>query len=416
MRRVAVISLHTSPLLQPGSGDSGGMNVYVREMVSSLAQAGVECTTYTRCRPRRACRARCWSNPTTRVVHVEAGPHHLPKEALPDVLDEFTDGVLAHIAANGGADVVHANYWLERGRRPPHQARPRHPVRLDLPHAGAGQGRGWRSRAWLARHAPRPNSSTAPTRSASAASRRNSSSGACTAIPDGRIEIVAPGVEHAFFAPGERSGARAALDLPVDVPVILFVGRIQPLKGPDVAIRALHALGRARRAAVDRRRCERHRRRRRGRTRPSTRRRARAARPGAVRAAAAAPHPVDLLPRRRRGDRAQPQRELRAGRARGRGVRHPGRRQRGRRVAVARRRRRDRLPDRSGAIRWSSPAAIARILDDPLLAASMSVAAAARAKRYTWSFAAARLRRLYTDLTARQLVVVRMRDTTCRCA
>ena len=50
-------------------------------------------------------------------------------------------------------------------------------------------------------------------------------------------------------------------------------------------------------------------------------------------------------------------------------------------------------------------AAITRILDDPLLAASMSVAAAARAKRYTWSFAAARLRRLYTDLTARQLVV-----------
>ena len=48
MRRVAVISLHTSPLLQPGSGDSGGMNVYVREIVSSLAQAGLECTTYTR--------------------------------------------------------------------------------------------------------------------------------------------------------------------------------------------------------------------------------------------------------------------------------------------------------------------------------------------------------------------------------
>ena len=48
MRRVAIISLHTSPLLQPGSGDSGGMNVYVREIGSSLAQAGVECITYTR--------------------------------------------------------------------------------------------------------------------------------------------------------------------------------------------------------------------------------------------------------------------------------------------------------------------------------------------------------------------------------
>ena len=59
----------------------------------------------------------------------------------------------------------------------------------------------------------------------------------------------------------------------------------------------------------------------------------------------------------------------------------------------------------SGAIPTQFAAAITRILDDPLLAASMSVASAARAKRYTWSFAAARLRRIYTDLTARQLVV-----------
>jgi D-inositol-3-phosphate glycosyltransferase len=62
--------------------------------------------------------------------------------------------------------------------------------------------------------------------------------------PPGRVEVIAPGVEHAFFAPGERHGARAALDLPPDAPVLLFVGRIQPLKGPDVAVRALAALGR----------------------------------------------------------------------------------------------------------------------------------------------------------------------------
>ena len=62
--------------------------------------------------------------------------------------------------------------------------------------------------------------------------------------PRGRIEIVAPGVEHAFFAPGDRRGARDALDLPADAPVLLFVGRIQPLKGPDVAVRALAELRR----------------------------------------------------------------------------------------------------------------------------------------------------------------------------
>src|SRR5439155_27116183 len=98
---LAVLSLHTSPLIQPGTGDSGGMNVYVRELVSSLAQAGVTCTVYTR----------QWSDelapvvevePGFRVVHVPAGSPELPKEALPGVVDEFTAGVLEHIRRVGG--------------------------------------------------------------------------------------------------------------------------------------------------------------------------------------------------------------------------------------------------------------------------------------------------------------------------
>ena len=63
--------------------------------------------------------------------------------------------------------------------------------------------------------------------------------------PQGQIEIIAPGVEHALFGPGDRSGARRAVGVADDVPMLLFVGRIQPLKGPDVAIRALDALGRS---------------------------------------------------------------------------------------------------------------------------------------------------------------------------
>jgi D-inositol-3-phosphate glycosyltransferase len=62
--------------------------------------------------------------------------------------------------------------------------------------------------------------------------------------PPGRVEVVAPGVDHAFFAPGDQRGARRALGLGAG-PLLLFVGRIQPLKGLDVAIRALAALGRA---------------------------------------------------------------------------------------------------------------------------------------------------------------------------
>src|SRR5262245_59151828 len=113
VRRLAVLSLHTSPLAQPGSGDSGGMNVYVRELVSSLAQAGVASDVYTR----------RWADhlpevvevePGFRVVHVPAGAADLAKEHLPEIVDEFTDGVLHHLTAGTdmAADALHANYWL----------------------------------------------------------------------------------------------------------------------------------------------------------------------------------------------------------------------------------------------------------------------------------------------------------------
>ena len=83
MRRLAVLSLHTSPLAQPGTGDGGGMNVYVRELSTALARAGVECDVYTR----------AWSDdlpatvtvePGLRVHHVPAGPlGPMAKEELP---------------------------------------------------------------------------------------------------------------------------------------------------------------------------------------------------------------------------------------------------------------------------------------------------------------------------------------------
>src|SRR5208283_1006478 len=102
MRRLAVLSLHTSPLAQPGTGDGGGMNVYVRELTAALARSGVSCDVFTR----------AWSadlpdvvevEPGLRVHHVSAGPLEvLPKEVLPGVVDQFTSGVLERMAAAPG--------------------------------------------------------------------------------------------------------------------------------------------------------------------------------------------------------------------------------------------------------------------------------------------------------------------------
>jgi D-inositol-3-phosphate glycosyltransferase len=240
VRGVALISMHTSPLLQPGSGDSGGMNVYVREVASALAQAGVECTTYTRA-DRPGLPAEVQVEPGHRVVHVPAGPFDLPKEALADELDTFTAGVLEHLRAGPGVDVVHGNYWLSgvAGHRLKHQ--------LGVPLVSTFHT--------LARVKAEGGDMEPEWRDRAEAEVIGCSDAICVSCPEeerqfrrlygdpaGRIEIVPPAVEHAFFAPGDRGGARGAVGLPVDRPVVLFVGRIQPLKAPDLAIRALAAM------------------------------------------------------------------------------------------------------------------------------------------------------------------------------
>src|SRR4051794_13046576 len=241
VERVAVLSLHTSPLAQPGSGDSGGMNVYVRELVSSLAQAGVDCTTYTRA-SRPDLPEVVNVEPGHRVVHVPAGPYDLAKEDLPNVVEQFGDGVIDHLKNLPPVDVVHANYWLSGlvAHRIKHE--------LELPFVST-----FHTLARVKAEGGDPEPEWRERAEASIIDCADAICVSCTAEedqfrrlygnPPGRIEIVSPGVEHAFFAPGDRRGARHALGLGSG-PVLLFVGRIQPLKGVDVAVRALAELRR----------------------------------------------------------------------------------------------------------------------------------------------------------------------------
>ncbi|MEJ5254945.1 MAG: glycosyltransferase [Acidimicrobiales bacterium] len=236
MRNLAVLSLHTSPLVQPGIGDSGGMNVYVRELVGAMAQAGVNSTVYVR-RWRHDLPAVVEVEPGFRVVHVEAGPFDLTKEQLPGVVDEFAEGVGWHLRRSGGADAIHANYWLSgvAGHRLKHE--------LSLPLVST-----FHTLARVKAETGDPE----PARRVRAETEVVSCSDALLASCEAeavqlvelygarheRVEIVPPGVDHAFFSPGDRRGARHALGLG-DHPVLLFVGRIQPLKGLTIAIRCL---------------------------------------------------------------------------------------------------------------------------------------------------------------------------------
>lgn len=214
------------------------MNVYVRELSTSLAQAGVEVKVYVR-RDDDALAERVAVEPGLEVIHVPAGPVGASKEQLPALIQEFADGVRADQLEDPSA-VLHANYWLsaEAGRLIKGT--------LGVPLVATFHT--------LARVKAQHGERESPTRELS----ELDVVGCCDAIcvsnvveaaqleqlyqaERSRIEIVPPGVDHAFFSPGDRAGARAALGLD-DGPTMLFVGRIQPLKGLDLAIAALAEL------------------------------------------------------------------------------------------------------------------------------------------------------------------------------
>jgi D-inositol-3-phosphate glycosyltransferase len=238
VRRLAVLSMHTSPLAQPGSGDSGGMNVYVRELVGSLAQAGVVSDVFTR-RWTADLPDMVEVEPGFRVIHVPAGSTGLPKEALATVVDEFTQGVRERLAPD--VDALHANYWLSgiSGHELKHElGLPLVSTFHTLARVKAEVGLGGEPEGRV--HAETETIGCSDAVLASSVAEARQLQQLYDADP-ARIEIVPPGVDHAFFSPGPREGARAALGhLHLgDGPVLLFVGRLQPLKALDVVVNAL---------------------------------------------------------------------------------------------------------------------------------------------------------------------------------
>jgi D-inositol-3-phosphate glycosyltransferase len=397
---LAVLSLHTSPLAQPGTGDSGGMNVYVRELVAALAQAGVDCDVYVR----------RWNDelpevvevePGFRVVHVDAGPAQLTKDQLPEITGEFADRVADHLIERP-ARALHANYWLSGvvGHDLKH--------RLDLPLVST-----FHTLARVKAETGDPE----PQRRIDAEARVIACSDAILAsseteanqlrtlyhAPPERIEIVAPGVDHAFFSPGDQRGARAATGLGPG-PVLLFVGRIQPLKGLDVAVRALAELDRSDATLVVVG----------GPSGPQgDQERARVGALGDELGVAGRIRWVDPQPHHllstwyRAADMCLvPSRSesfgLVALEAAACGTPVVAAAVGGLRSIVEHGRTGFLVEGRDPAV---FAAYIDEILDAPDVAAAMSAAAAERAASFTWSTTAARLRRLYADLVVRQPVV-----------
>ena len=242
-RRIAVLSVHTSPLDQPGTGDAGGMNVSIVEIAKRMAAAGIEVEIFTRA-TRSELPPRVEIAPGVLVRHVTAGPYEgLAKEDLPGQLCAFTSGVLRVEAQNepGYYDLVHSHYWLSG------QVGWRAQERWGVPFVHSAHTLAKVKNAFLAENdIPEPGSRVVGEAQVVAVADRLVANTADEAgelvtlyqADPTRVVTVHPGVDLDVFQPADARPARSTLGLPADAIVLLFVGRIQPLKAPDLLLRA----------------------------------------------------------------------------------------------------------------------------------------------------------------------------------
>ena len=247
IRRLAMISLHTSPLDQPGTGDAGGMNVYVIELSRRLAQQGIEVDIFTRA-TSSALPPVVEAADGVQVHHIHAGPFEgLTKTELPAQLCVFAREVLRAEAAQpvGHYDAVHSHYWLSGQVG----ALARDRWNVPLVHSMHTMAR-VKNDALAAGDTPEPAARVigeAQVVEAADMLIANTDLEAKQLInlydaEPGRVEVVYPGVDLSVFRPRDTHAAREQLGLPLDAHVVLFAGRLQPLKAPDVLLRAVACL------------------------------------------------------------------------------------------------------------------------------------------------------------------------------
>ena len=242
-----MISLHTSPLDQPGMGDAGGMNVYVLELAKRLAARGTEVDIFTRA-TASASPVSVEAAPGVLVRNIHAGPFEgLAKDELPGQLCVFAREVLRSEASQplGHYAAVHSHYWLSG--QVGALARDRWSV--PLVHSMHTMAK-VKNDALAEGDTPEPSARIIGEEQVVEAADlliANTDTEAKQLINlydacASRVEVIHPGVDLEVFRPRDRGDVRRRLHLPLDATVVMFAGRIQPLKAPDVLLRAVRVL------------------------------------------------------------------------------------------------------------------------------------------------------------------------------
>ncbi len=238
-----MVSMHTSPVAAPGIADAGGLNVVITALAVELARRGVEVDLITRAS----------GEPAVREVALgvnlhEIGPAgHRAKGELPALADAFGEGI-ADLARRRGYDVIHAHYWLSGLAALPVA------LELDVPLVQSFHTLAAMKNARLApgdRPEPVGRSRTETYLAGQATAVIAGSTAEVTSLidqvgaPAERLWVIPPGVDTTLFTPARAASAATArrrLGVPEGRPIVVMVGRVQPLKGQELAVRAVAAL------------------------------------------------------------------------------------------------------------------------------------------------------------------------------
>ena len=241
LRRVAAVSVHTSPLASLGGRDAGGMNVYVRELACHTSQLGIPVDVFTRrTNPDSPETLQICENVT--LVNINAGPSApVHKNDLFQYLPDFAQQMALYGMRNGlRYDVVHAHYWLSGWVA--------HLLRRywDTPFVQM-----FHTTAHMKNAVSPAAHQENPLRAKIECELVGLASSVIAANPDERADLVwrqhapadktctiPPGVDTALFKPLDRMAARSTLGLDCNRKIVLFVGRIDPIKGIDVLLQA----------------------------------------------------------------------------------------------------------------------------------------------------------------------------------
>jgi D-inositol-3-phosphate glycosyltransferase len=242
--RIAMLSVHTCPLATLGGKETGGMNVYVRDLSRELARRGHHVDVYTRSQNPAVPRISNRLGRDARVIHVPAGPEQpYDKHLVYDHLPEFVDGVLAQAGADGlRYDVLHSHYWLSGA-----VARElRRHWGIPIVHVAHTLGKMKNAVA------QRPEEREPEQRIAVETEIVHSADALIAATPaeqeqliqlygadPARIRVISPGVDTTQFYPIPKAQAKERIGICPDGYTILFVGRIEPLKGIDNLLQAI---------------------------------------------------------------------------------------------------------------------------------------------------------------------------------